>query len=71
MVENNGGQGDENSVPADVHFSEGKSLSFLPTNVADPIDLGGLPPADGTPPGPPSEATSDDSPAAGQTSEAE
>jgi hypothetical protein len=47
---------------ADIQLSEGKSLSFLATNVADPIDLGGLPPAS-----PPSEAPSDASPADGSS----
>lgn len=31
--------------PSEVHFSEGKSLSFVATNVAGPIEVGGLPPA--------------------------
>lgn len=36
-------------VASDLQLSEGKSLSFLATNVAGPIDLGGLPLANGTP----------------------
>ena len=36
------------SPPAsDLQLSEGKSLSFLATNIAGPIDLGGLPPVNG------------------------
>ena len=32
---------------SDLQLSEGKSLSFLATNVAGRIDLGGLPPVNG------------------------
>lgn len=33
---------------SDLQLSEGKSLSFLATNIVGPIELGGLPPVNGT-----------------------
>jgi hypothetical protein len=56
------------SSASDLQLSEGKSLSFLATNVAGAIDLGGLPPANGAPDGSTNDAPtpegSPDTPAA-------
>ena len=49
-------------APSDLQLSEGKSLSFLATNLAGPIELGGLPPANGVPGGSGSDSPAPEGP---------